>query len=574
MPRPLRSRPLAWVTALCTLAAIAALMIGADSGGAASASATSETTSSATSTTTLTIPAGPTPVIKRLEPSSGSVKGLTPVRIVGTHLSALEERCTSADISKCEVSVHFGAREATILAATPTNLAVLSPPSEGPGVVNVTVTVNGVTSEITPADRFTYEAELEELEERSPESEKDSARFEQPCVIAPGTLNIKVRLTVETRSKAPESVTPGEEFEAKEASSTITWPAELGNSLYADGLREVRGKVTSFGVNGSGATPAEMNIAKPVSFPEGLPYHAPVVENVATTFTAPSEERTYPLGPYKVITESGNVTLSTNTEPGFREVSAGNYEATGKGMVSALEGYNAGGEKIIGPLTVACNAPATTLASIPVIPTSTSSSTTTITTTTTTTAEPTARAAPIEVTFKNWKLSGSLTVKKLGEAITLPVGCTFNGKAFVSGPLEANTACPEFTSTVKILGLIPTTIGVNFTETEAIHGSITPGQNGNLLTKATARDNIGITSIGLLGLTIPTSCVTSSPVVFPLEKEAPPSTLATGTTFTGETTMPSVSCDGGLLGPLFGTVLTTLVSGPNNPFMFTIEPQA
>ena len=189
-------------------------------------------------------------------------------------------------------------------------------------------------------------------------------------------------------------------------------------------------------------------------------------------------------------------------------------------------------------------------------------------TTTTTTS-----AGPTEVKFVNWKLKGSLTDKKLNESITLPEGCTFNGHAFIPGELEANTACPPFTAKIKILGLLPTNLGVEFNEAGPVKGSITPGtKGGDLLFKATAKDNISITSLSLFGLKISTNCTTSEPVVFPLETEAPASALATGVTVSGTTTLPSVKCSGGLLGSLAGGVITALMSGPNNPFTFTIEP--
>jgi len=50
--------------------------------------------------------------------------------------------------------VKFGNAHATVLFATPTQLTVDAPP--GHGTVNVTVTVNGVTSAITSADTYTY----------------------------------------------------------------------------------------------------------------------------------------------------------------------------------------------------------------------------------------------------------------------------------------------------------------------------------------------------------------------------------------------------------------------------------
>jgi hypothetical protein len=417
----------------------------------------------------------------------------------------------------------------------------------------------------------------------TPEKEY-TANFKIECVIGPGSFNIKGTLTVETRAHAPESVTPGEELEAKEASSTITSPAELGNALYADGVREVRGKVTHFGVDATGAEPLELNIAKPAAFPEGLPYHAPVEENKATTFTAPSEGRSYPFGPYKVTATSGDVTLATNTEPGYREVSSGNYEATGNGVTSTLEGYDASGEKIIGPLTVACNAPEVTLATIPVISSETASSTsttstttpttstTTTTTTTTSTTTSTSTEPPVEVIFHDWILKGSLTDKKLGETIDLPEGCTFNGETEIPGKLEGRTFCPPFTTTLKLLGLVPTTVGLNVVESEPVKGTITHGKTGgDLLFKSTAKDIIEITRIGTLGVGVPLECRTSEPVVFPLETESPSTAISRGASFKGETTLPAVTC-GGALGSVLGPLITTEFSGPNNPFTFAIEP--
>jgi hypothetical protein len=178
-----------------------------------------------------------------------------------------------------------------------------------------------------------------------------------------------------------------------------------------------------------------------------------------------------------------------------------------------------------------------------------------------------------EVHFENWLLKGSITVKKLKEAFALPAGCTFNGNALNPGALEANTSCPAFKATFKLLGLIPITLGLTFNESEPVKGTIAAGTtSGDVLVKATAKDNIGVTSFGLLGLTIPTSCKTAEPAVFALESEAPAAALSTGLTFSGETTIPKFNCTGGLLGPLFGTVLSQLASGPNNPFTFTIEP--
>jgi hypothetical protein len=428
-----------------------------------------------------------------------------------------------------------------------------------------------------------------------------SATFEPECVIGPGVLNIKAKLRANLRADAPEFVEPGETFNAEQATSAITSPSSLTESFVSLGVHEVRGHITNFVLDGTNGEPATLNVAKPTEFPSGLPFVAPVEKEKAVTFAAPSlalgeTGRTFTFGPLKATGAVGQNAMQTvDPAKGFEE-SGGSITATGNGIVSEIEGFNEKGERTIGPLKVVCTAPAgVVVASIPIkaptstttstttSPTTTTTSTTTTTTTTTTKSTTTTTASSTTTTttsgggaefkFENWKLSGSLTDKKLKEAITLPEGCTFNGHAIIPGELEGNTFCPPFKAKVKILGLLPTALGVTFTESEPVHGSITPGHTaGDLLFKATAKDNIGITSLGLLGLTIPTNCKTATPAVFPLELEAPSTALATGATFSGETTLPNVKCQGGLIGSLFGAIISGLMSGPNNPFTFTIKP--
>ena len=375
---------------------------------------------------------------------------------------------------------------------------------------------------------------------------------------------------------APESVTPGEEFSATEASSSITSPAELTESFVALGVGEVRGHIRNFTldgteknasgevVGGKNLLPAEINAGEPAEYSGGLPFFAPVEKGKAVTFAAPSLKlgetgRTYTYGPMKVTGSAGENTVQVvDPRAGFVEEAEAGFKATGKGIVSEIEGYNAKDEKVIGPLTVACTAPkGVTVATIPITAppttTTTSSASPTTTTTTTTSSVPTTTtttsAGPTEVKFVNWKLKGFLKDKKLNESINLPEGCTFNGHAVIPGELEANTACPSFTATVKLVDDLPSQMGLEFTEAGPVKGSITAGKTGgDLLFKATAKDNITVTSIALLGLKIPTACETSEPVVFPLEAEAPASALATGLTVSGTTTLPSVKCNGGLLG--------------------------
>jgi hypothetical protein len=392
-----------------------------------------------------------------------------------------------------------------------------------------------------------------------------SASFEMACIVGPGSLNIRETLNVSTHAKGPETLTHGEAITFKEAQSTITAPVNLSESFQNLGATEAGGMVRRFVLNGTGLEPTELNIAKPAEFTEGLPYRAPVEAGKETMFVVPSLAvgeitRTYTLPSETASGANGTEAVSeVDHSAGFEENTETGFKSTRKGIQSTTQGFNASGESVVGPVPVSCSAPAgVVLARIPIGGPPT--------TTTTTTTE------GVHVKFQNWKLEGSLTDKKQGQTINLPEGCTFNGEAEEPGPLEGNTFCPPFTASLKLLGFLPTSLGVDLIEAGAVKGSITPAGGGSLTFKATAKDNLAITSIGIFGLRIPTNCSTVEPIVFPLEATGPSSALATGETFNGETTLPAVNCSGGLLGPEFGLVITSLLSGPNNPFTFKIHP--
>ena len=88
------------------------------------------------------------PVITALRPASGPTFGDTPVIITGTGLSC------PAGVRGCTVTVTFGGHPAAVAFVRPGEIGVISPP--GTGTVDVVVTVGGVSSQVTPADRFTY----------------------------------------------------------------------------------------------------------------------------------------------------------------------------------------------------------------------------------------------------------------------------------------------------------------------------------------------------------------------------------------------------------------------------------
>jgi hypothetical protein len=182
--------------------------------------------------------------------------------------------------------------------------------------------------------------------------------------------------------------------------------------------------------------------------------------------------------------------------------------------------------------------------------------------------------------FHNWVVSGSLTPKKLDQPIALPPGSTFNGVATlnvmagskVEGPVTGTLYVPPFKAMLTILG-VPEEVGIEFVPMNPVEGSITPG-NGpfEVVLSVPTKAIVDITSLGAIGLEVPLSCETAERVTLNLATEENAfSLLAFGSTFTGTTTLPPVRC-GGLTGLADGVLLTTLMSGPENPYSITLAP--
>ena len=424
--------------------------------------------------------------------------------------------------------------------------------------------------------------------------------FEASCVLAPGVLNAKGVIKVHESSEGPSTLERHDEFSLPHNTITVTTPQEWGEDFFAVGSRSIKGFLTNATIVMANTTPVNKNIAKPLEFPSGLPIKA-TVEDQAVEFTVPSEGRTFEAGPWVVTgTQGGDVVGTLSTAPGYREVSTNKFEATGEGILSEITGFSEGGEANVGPVQVACSAPENVVvytasivgegttgetsetsetsetgpcgsrtAVLTCRPESTSTTHPLPTTTTTSTTTPCGLCLQI-----NDKLRGSVTVHKLGQTITLPEGCTFRSSSVsIPGSFEANTKCPAFAASLKILGLLRTTLGLNIVQSEPVKGTIIPLENGKLQIKGTTKDNIEITSVGLSGLTIPTACKTAEPVVFGLDSSSTPTELlTTGATSSGETTLPVVQC-GGPLGGVVGTLFTALMSGPHNPYTLTIAPE-
>jgi hypothetical protein len=199
--------------------------------------------------------------------------------------------------------------------------------------------------------------------------------------------------------------------------------------------------------------------------------------------------------------------------------------------------------------------------------------------------------AGFSTSFVNWAVSGSLTPKKLNEPVVLPKGSTFNGVAEfatltpteLKGTLSGSLYVPPFKTTLKLAGLVPSEVGVTFTEVGKSEGTMSLGAPGACAgspypgecttMKVTSKAIIGITVVGLLGIDVPTECHTSEPVVFNLSTTLTLGELLdVGPHFSGTTTIPSIQCEG-LSGLALGALITGLMSGPENPYALYIAPR-
>jgi hypothetical protein len=184
--------------------------------------------------------------------------------------------------------------------------------------------------------------------------------------------------------------------------------------------------------------------------------------------------------------------------------------------------------------------------------------------------------------YKNWTVSGTLTDKRLGQAISLPEGAAFTGAAQVNvesglGSVTGSIFVPPFSATLKLFGVVPLGLGVTLTQVGAVEGSLAHSETvpGDETLTLPVKLALGVTSVSLVGLKIPTRCATVSALQLVFERTLTrEEALAKGWSFAGTTAIPQIKCDGGLLGQLFGSVLTILVSGGEDPYSNSVHPPA
>lgn len=202
---------------------------------------------------------------------------------------------------------------------------------------------------------------------------------------------------------------------------------------------------------------------------------------------------------------------------------------------------------------------------------------------------PAAAEGTITVPLNNWAVYGSLTPKKLNEPVVLPKGSTFDGAVKLTkfipreeGTVRGKLFVPPFTASLKLVGLVPTNVGVTIAEVGEAEGTVTPAPFSECekttrvgFTCSTlavnSKANIGLTSAGVLGTEVPTHCETSEPVLLALSTHLTEAELLVEAHFAGTTTIPPIKCEG-LEGLALGTLLTTLMSGPENPYKLSLAP--
>jgi hypothetical protein len=185
--------------------------------------------------------------------------------------------------------------------------------------------------------------------------------------------------------------------------------------------------------------------------------------------------------------------------------------------------------------------------------------------------------------FENWRVTGSLTDKKLNQQIVLPEG-TFNGESEIelpslNGILVGTTAIPTFETTIKIFGL-PAKATLTFEQVGLAEGSTAARPNGCggapgcIELSVPTKVNLVMTKLVLLGITFNERCETKEPGLLALNDELTVGEfVSVGSHFVGTTNIAPMKCNG-IFGFINGPNLTALMSGPENPYVINVAPPA
>jgi pimeloyl-ACP methyl ester carboxylesterase len=185
------------------------------------------------------------------------------------------------------------------------------------------------------------------------------------------------------------------------------------------------------------------------------------------------------------------------------------------------------------------------------------------------TARLTPETGDLVIPLPAWQLTGSVTEKKSGISIEIPKGSTLTAHGDVTNEtLAAELAIAPINQTISVLGL-PITVKGSLTPTEKVfHGKVSLSNEGVLSQTAEGAANMKVSSAAVGILQLPIGCTTKEPIKLPLSITEPVNALETGGfAIKTEVTVPEFGgC--GLVGP----VLSSLMSGPENPINITATP--
>jgi hypothetical protein len=182
--------------------------------------------------------------------------------------------------------------------------------------------------------------------------------------------------------------------------------------------------------------------------------------------------------------------------------------------------------------------------------------------------------------YQNWTLTGAIYDKRRGQAIALPQGSTFNGNGELNtetgtGSITGSVSLPPFKAGLKLFDILPVEVGLTLAEVGQLEGSISPNEAAPR-TEALGiplKLHLGITSLSMLGLTIPVACASSAPIVLDLADTLSDEAVLSGRwSFIGGTAIPRLNCQHGFLAPLVGLLVTSLLSGPEDAYALSFAP--